>query len=83
MAEEGTVMHFFGDAVIAVFGAPVPQDDHAGRALRAALAMHAAQDGINERWASAGPPRFEIGIGLSTGEVAAALLAPRNGSSTR
>jgi adenylate cyclase len=73
-AEEGTVMHFFGDAVIAVFGAPVPQDDHAGRALRAALAMHAAQYRVNEDWASAGLPRFELGIGLSTGEVAAALL---------
>jgi class 3 adenylate cyclase len=74
MADEGTVMHFFGDAVIAVFGAPVPQDDHAGRALRAALAMHVAQDRINDGWAGAGLPEFELGIGLSTGEVAAALL---------
>ena len=39
-----------------------------------ALAMHAAQERINDSWASAGVPRFEIGIGLSTGEVAAALL---------
>jgi class 3 adenylate cyclase/FixJ family two-component response regulator len=74
MAEDGTVMHFFGDAVIAVFGAPVPQADHAGRALRAALAMHAAQEKVNEGWASAGLAQFELGIGLSTGEVAAALL---------
>jgi adenylate cyclase len=74
LAEEGTVMHFFGDAVIAVFGAPVAQDNHARRALQAAIAMHAAQEQINEAWANAGLPPFELGIGLSTGEVAAALL---------
>jgi class 3 adenylate cyclase len=74
LAEEGTVMHFFGDAVIAVFGAPVAQHNHARRALQAALAMHAAQEQINEAWAKARLPSFELGIGLSTGEVAAALL---------
>jgi adenylate cyclase len=74
LAEEGTVMHFFGDAVIAVFGAPVPQENHARHALRAALAMHAAQGRVNEGWARDGLPAFELGIGLSTGEVAAALL---------
>ncbi len=70
----GTVMQFVGDAVMAVFGAPVPQHDHADRALAAALAMHEAQAGVNARWQAEGLEPFGLGIGLSTGQVAAALL---------
>jgi class 3 adenylate cyclase len=74
MAAGGTVMAFLGDAVMAVFGAPFPQPDHAARALATARAMHAVQDELNRRWLAAGLPPFPLGIGLSTGEVAAALL---------
>lgn len=74
LGEEGTVMQYVGDAVLAVFGAPFPQLDHADRALRAALSMHARQAEIDEQWAATGLPAFGLGIGLSTGEVAAALL---------
>jgi Adenylate cyclase, family 3 (some proteins contain HAMP domain) len=74
VSEGGTVMQFVGDAVMAVFGAPVPQEDHADRALRAAVAMHAAQREVNEKWAAEELPAFNLGIGLSTGEVAGALL---------
>jgi class 3 adenylate cyclase len=70
----GTVMQYVGDAVMAVFGAPVTRIDHADRALAAASAMHVAQQGINEEWEREGLPMFGLGIGLSTGEVAAALL---------
>jgi adenylate cyclase len=70
----GTVMQYVGDAVMAVFGAPEPCDDHAQRALAAAAAMHAAQAEVNVEWEREGRPPFPIGIGLSTGEVAAALL---------
>ena len=55
-------MQFVGDAVMAVFGAPIPQDDHADRALRAALAMHTAQRQVNERWGAEGLPAFHLGI---------------------
>ena len=72
--QAGTVMQFVGDAVMGVFGAPLPQDDHADRALRAALDMHSAQADLNRRWSGEALPAFELGIGLSTGEVAAALL---------
>ena len=74
LAEAGTVMQFVGDAVMAVFGAPVPQADHAERAVVAARAMHTAQERVNARWESEGLDPFGLGIGLSTGEVAAALL---------
>jgi class 3 adenylate cyclase/ActR/RegA family two-component response regulator len=71
---EGTVMQFVGDAVMGVFGAPLPQEDHADRAVEAARAMHAGQENVNQRWVKAELPAFRLGIGLSTGKVAAALL---------
>ena len=74
LGEDGTVMQFVGDAVMAVFGAPFPQLDHAGRAVAAAADMHRLQRAINERWAAGGLPAFGLGLGLSTGEAAAALL---------
>jgi adenylate cyclase len=72
--EEGAVMQFVGDAVMAAFGALLGQERHAERALAAARAMHAAQDAINRRWRSDALSSFHLGIGLSTGRVAAALL---------
>ena len=77
LADHGTVMQFVGDSVMAVFGAPDPQPDHADCALRAASAMHRAQLELNGRWASAGLPAFELGVGLSTGLVAAALIGSK------
>ena len=65
--QNGTVMQFVGDAVMAVFGAPVASDDHADRAVAAAIAMHAAHERLNERWEQSGQPPFGLGIGLSTG----------------
>ena len=74
VAAGGTVMQFVGDAVMAVFGAPVPIEDHAKRAVEASLGMHAAQQGVNTRWRDEGLPFFELGIGITTGPVAAAML---------
>lgn len=77
LAERGTVMQFVGDSVMAVFGAPEPQPDHAGCALRAAQSMHRGQLELNQRWGTAGLPPFELGVGLSTGLVAAALIGSK------
>lgn len=74
LSEGGTVMQYVGDAVMAVFGAPVASQDHADRSLAAALAMHRAQDAVNDEWIAEGRTPFGLGIGLSTGTVAAALL---------
>jgi class 3 adenylate cyclase/DNA-binding NarL/FixJ family response regulator len=74
LAEGGTVMQYVGDSVMAVFGAPAPSTDHADRALAAAIRMHESQHRVNRAWGESGLPPFEIGIGLSTGVVAAAML---------
>jgi class 3 adenylate cyclase/DNA-binding NarL/FixJ family response regulator len=74
LANGGTVMQFVGDSVMAVFGAPLPESDHAQKALKTAGAMHEAQARVNARWAAEQLPAFHLGIGLSTGAVAAALL---------
>jgi class 3 adenylate cyclase/ActR/RegA family two-component response regulator len=74
LSVDGTVMQFVGDAVMAVFGAPVAMEDHAERAVQAALAMHDAQDEVNRRWRDQGLAEFGLGIGVTTGPVAAALL---------
>jgi class 3 adenylate cyclase len=70
----GTVMQYVGDAVMAVFGAPYAQEDHADLALAAAMTMHANQRRLDEEWALRSLEPFGLGIGLSSGEVAAALL---------
>jgi class 3 adenylate cyclase/DNA-binding NarL/FixJ family response regulator len=74
LAEGGTVMQYVGDAVMAVFGAPFPQPDHAACALAAAMDMHRRQGVLDAEWAGRGLAPFGLGIGLSTGDVAAALL---------
>lgn len=70
----GTVMTYVGDAVMATFGAPFPQPDHAPRAVASAGSMHRLQAEVNRRWAKDGLAPFSLGLGLSTGQAAAALL---------
>jgi adenylate cyclase len=65
----GTVDEFIGDAVLAVFGAPVQHADDARRAVACAVAMQHAMAGVNARNHAAGLPAVELGIGLGTGEV--------------
>jgi adenylate cyclase len=69
----GTVDKFIGDAIMAVFGSPIPYEDHAQRALRAALAIRETADGfrswMHEHFVNIALPEFEIGIGIHTGEA--------------
>jgi class 3 adenylate cyclase/CheY-like chemotaxis protein len=70
----GTIDKFSGDAVMAVFGAPNPQEDHAELALRCALAMQDRQRDLNrEGWAE-DLPDLQMGIGVNTGTVIAGTV---------
>jgi class 3 adenylate cyclase len=69
IAHGGTINEFIGDAIFAVYGAPVAHLDHAERAAATALAMQAALIDINAEHARRGLPAFEMGIGLHTGEA--------------
>jgi len=69
IAHGGTINEFIGDAIFAVFGAPIEHPDHAERAAATALAMQRAMDALNEAHAVRGRPRFEMGIGINTGEA--------------
>ncbi len=66
---EGTLDKFIGDAVMAIFGAPVPQPDHAVRACRTALAMMDEIRGLDKKWRQEGKEPFRMGVGVNTGEV--------------
>jgi class 3 adenylate cyclase len=65
----GTINEFIGDAIFAVFGAPLEHADHAERAAACALAMQRAMAGINRKHGVSGRPQFEMGIGVNTGEA--------------
>ena len=67
----GTLDKFVGDAVMALFGAPLDDADHAEHAVQAALAMLRELDALNREWAAQGRPTLAIGVGVNTGEMVA------------
>ncbi|MGQ9920247.1 MAG: CHASE2 domain-containing protein [Desulfobacca sp.] len=77
LAEQGTVDKFEGDAIMAFWGAPLPQRDHALRACRAALAQQAALVDLNGQFAAQGWPPLACRIGLHTGEAVVGNLGSR------
>ena len=77
-AHRGMINDFVGDAVMAVFGAPVDDPDHAWNAVQSALAMNAALEGLNRRWEAAGLPNLRMGIGIHTGAVFAGNVGGRD-----
>jgi adenylate cyclase len=68
-AHDGMLDKFTGDGLVAVFGAPLPQPDHALRACRAALAMVGQLAPVQARWARPDLPPIDIGIGINTGRM--------------
>jgi adenylate cyclase len=68
-AHDGMLDKYTGDGLVAVFGAPLPQPDHALRACRAALAMLERLEPVRARWARPDLPPVEVGIGINTGPM--------------
>lgn len=67
--EGGTIDKYIGDSVMAFWGAPEYQEDHAARAVRAASAIAAAVGAENERRQARGQSAIQVRIGLHTGEA--------------
>ncbi|WP_437624960.1 adenylate/guanylate cyclase domain-containing protein [Sorangium sp. So ce1151] len=65
----GTVDKFIGDCVMAVWGAPLPQEDHARRALAAAEDMMRFLETANEEWRERYDIEIRLGVGVNSGEA--------------
>jgi adenylate cyclase len=68
----GTLMKYVGDEVFAVWGAPLPMDDHPQRALDCAIAIQQLTPQLNRELVEQGAPEVSFGIGLNTGDAVAA-----------
>ena len=73
-AHRGTLDKFVGDMVMALFGAPLSDDEHADHAVQAGLAMLAKLDELNVGWKASGLPEIAIGIGINSGEMIAGTI---------
>jgi class 3 adenylate cyclase len=76
---KGTIDEFIGDAILALFGAPIQREDDALRAVACAVAMQRAMADVNADLEERGLPSLEMGIGVNTGEVVVGNI----GSTTR
>jgi adenylate cyclase len=65
----GTLDKFIGDAIMALWGAPLSMEDDADKAMAAAIEMQQALVPLNQHWEASGKPRVNIGIGINFGEV--------------
>ena len=74
---DGTVDKFMGDGILAYWGAPLPQPDHARRAVACAVAMHQLMGELATRWEQQGVEPFTIRGGLQTGDVVAGNIGSR------
>jgi adenylate cyclase len=72
--QKGTVDKFVGDIIMALYGAPLDDPDHADHAVQTALSMTEALAKLNAEWAAAGRPTLDIGVGINTGDMVAGNL---------
>jgi adenylate cyclase len=78
-AERGSLDKYIGDAIMAVYGAPVAESEHPGQACRSALDMLRALDELQQKWRPMGLPEIGIGVGINTGP----MIVGNMGSATR
>ena len=72
----GTLDKFLGDGILAYFGAPTDQTDHADRAVRCALDMQVALAEVNALRTRQGQPALQVGMGLHTGRALVGDIGP-------
>ncbi|MDI6777474.1 MAG: CHASE2 domain-containing protein [Syntrophales bacterium] len=66
---DGLLDKYMGDAIMAVFGAPLEQPDHPRRACRTALDMMEELKNLQKKWVDEGRPVLDIGIGINSGDM--------------
>jgi len=69
MKYQGTIDEFIGDAILAIFGAPILRGDDAPRAVACALEMQLAMKAVNQKNIEMNYPEVAMGIGINTGDV--------------
>jgi adenylate cyclase len=65
----GVINKFIGDAIMVIFGEPIQDVNHPKNAVKCAYEMLKKVNYLREKWLEQGRPRFEIGVGINTGEV--------------
>lgn len=70
----GTVDKFVGDAIMVLFGVPVPYEDHVHRAVSAAIDMQSMLLGLQREWSASGGPVIDISIGINSGVMVAGSI---------
>jgi len=76
---DGTLDKYIGDAILAIYGAPLYDDDHPAKACYSALDMMEGLRELRKEWGARGMPLIDIGIGINTGS----MVAGNMGSQTR
>ncbi|MGD0696821.1 MAG: adenylate/guanylate cyclase domain-containing protein [Terriglobia bacterium] len=74
----GTLDKYIGDAIMAFWGSPFPQTDHAERACRAALEMLETLKKLQARWQAQGRAQINIGVGINTGPMVVGNMGSKN-----
>jgi adenylate cyclase len=75
---QGTLDKYIGDAVMAFWGAPQEQPDHALRACRAALGMIERLQVLRAGWKERGLPDIDIGVGINTGPMSVGFVGSQD-----
>jgi adenylate cyclase len=65
----GVINKFIGDAIMAIFGEPIQDINHAQNAVRCGDEMIKKVNQLQDKWLEEGKPKMEIGVGINTGEV--------------
>jgi len=74
----GIINKFIGDAIMAVFGEPIQDENHAQNSVKCAYAMLQKLKILNKKWVNEGKPEIEIGIGINTGDVFVGNIGSNN-----
>lgn len=74
----GIINKFIGDAIMAIFGEPIQDENHAQNAVKCAYSMLKRVEKLHKKWYREGKPEIEIGIGINTGEVFVGNIGSEN-----